>query len=365
MANAKDFSSPVYQKILILGGAGSGKTTQIRTLPGRKFAYLFDPAALASLSGADIEYEEFLPDALEMDASIKGFNKGSKSDRAPSEREPTIYMDWVKDINDKSESGFFKDFQWLCFDSLSLLANAVMDRQMYLNNRYGGIEDLADYRIVGKKIADVFRSICSLPINIYCTGHISSFQDEKTKKIEYQIQLPGSARNALPLLFSNIWMALPTIDDKGVYGLRTRPEPRGFQSIRCTLRGIEPIIDVTIKDFDRAENYGIGKLLSDARKQKPVQAATTATAPAAKPAATTLPARGTPTPVPPAVGLKPAQPKPGAVVGQKPATVSTAKPSSPPAPLAEAVETVASFPSPASPEPELPEGETRTVPVTS
>jgi hypothetical protein len=265
MPNAKDNSSTTaFQKILVVGNGGSGKTFQMRTLPGRKFAYLFDPAALLSLQGADIDYEQYLPDVLELDSTLKGFNKNAKSDKPSSSREPTVYVRWVEDLNKRYESGFFKDYSWLCIDSLTLLANAVMDRQLWLNNRYGDIEDIADYRVTGSKIADVFRSICSIPINLYCTGHLNSFQDEKTKRIATQIQLPGKARNMLPLLFSNIWEARSTTEDKAQHVLLTRPEPRGFDGIRTTLQGLTPVVDVTVRNLAQPESFGIGALLKKA-----------------------------------------------------------------------------------------------------
>ncbi len=183
MPNAKDATVAQYHKLLLLGMGGSGKTTAIRTLPGRKFAFLFDPNAKLSLQGCDIDYEEYLPDVLEMDATLKKFNKTGVSDKAPdSKREPSVYMRWGKDLNDKATANFFTNYDWLCIDSLTLLASAVMDRQMYINGRYGGIEDLGDYRVARSKIADIYRSICSSPINLFCTGHLTSFQDEKTKQ---------------------------------------------------------------------------------------------------------------------------------------------------------------------------------------
>lgn len=268
MPNARDATATTtFQKLLVLGPTGSGKTTQIWTLPGRKFLYAFDPNALLSLRGCDIDYEEFLPDALELDATLKGFNKGAKDDTLKSKREPSVYMRWVNDLNKRHEEGFFKDYQWLCIDSLTLLANAVMDRQMFINGRYGGTEDLADYRVAGSKIAEVFRSICSLPINLYCTGHITSFQDDKTKRIETQINLPGKARNMLPMLFSNIWLAAASTDDKVGYVIHTKAEARGFQAIRTTIPNLPPIADVNIKDFNRAGDYGIGGILKNAKSR--------------------------------------------------------------------------------------------------
>lgn len=267
MPNAKDVDlANQKENIFVAGETGSGKTTLIRTLPGKVFAYLFDPNAKRSIAGADIEYEEFLPDALEMDVTIKGFNKGSKSDRAPSRREPMVYLRWVEDLTTKAESGYFKDFDWVCFDSLTFLQKACFDRQLYLNNRYGGVEELADYRIVGSKISDVFRAVTSEPINIYCTGHIQEWQDELTKRITTEIRLSGQAKTTIPLMFTQIFLGKSESDEKHKkYVLQTRPEKRGLQCIRSTWNSLDMFEDVTIEDMTRAEEFGIGKLLKQTR----------------------------------------------------------------------------------------------------
>ena len=262
MPNAKDAKTNDKQNILMLGLTGSGKTTQIWTLPGKKFAYLFDPNALASLQGCDLDYEQYLPEATEMDATIKGFNKGSRSDTPASRREPTAYIRWVEDINNKVEEGTFDDYDWLCIDSLTFLQKTAFDRNAFINNRYGKIEELGDYRVVGSKISDIIRNICSLPINVYITGHLRDFQDEVTKKITTEANLAGSAKNMVPLVMSNIWLAESYGDEKNAkYRIQTRPGSRGFQAIRSSVKGLEFYEDVTINDFTHAEDYGIGKLL--------------------------------------------------------------------------------------------------------
>ena len=270
MPNAKDATALSNQRILLVGRTGSGKTSQIWTLPGRKFAYFFDPNSLASLRGCDVDYEEFYPEPLEMDATLKGFNKGARGDKPGSKLEPTLYLRWGKDLSQRVEDGFFNDYDWLIFDSLTFLARAVMARNMWINNRYGGVEELADYRIVGSKMSEVFTSIASLPLNIYSTGHIDTFQDENTKKIETKIKLPGSARDILPLVHTNIWLAFPESEGKGDkesthFKVRTVPEPRGLQDIRTSLRGLSAVEDVTIRDFNDPTKWGIGGLLAKAK----------------------------------------------------------------------------------------------------
>lgn len=270
MPNTKDTDLEDFHRILCVGKTGTGKTAQIWTLPGKKFAYIFDPNSLATLRGLDLEYKQYLPDFLEMDATLKGFNKNSMDDAMPSKREPMLYMDWVDDINEKIEGGFFKKekFDWLIFDSLTFMVKAVMDRQLFINRRYGSIEDLGDYRIVGSKITEVFNSIAGEKINVYATGHLSIFQDDKTKKIETQLNLPGKARVMLPLLFTNTWQAVTDNSGDDVsYLVRTRPDARGLQDIRTAIPGLETLEDVTIGDFEDAESYGIGALISRSKKE--------------------------------------------------------------------------------------------------
>jgi hypothetical protein len=277
MPNAKDAGLSTVERILLAGKTGTGKTKQVWTLPGRKFAYIFDPNSMSTLRGCDVDYQEFYPDFLEMDATLKGFNKDPKTnkqflgDRPKKKLEPHVYMKWVDDINEKVEKGFFKDYNWLILDSLTFLSKSVMDRQLFINNRYGDIEELGDYRVVGSKMADVFGSISALPISLYCTSHFTTFQDEKTKKIETQLMLPGKARNILPLMFTNVWLAQTSEDPKGGvrYEIRTRPDPRGLQDVRSSIPNLATVEDVTIKGLGDPTSEGIGGLLRRART--PVQ----------------------------------------------------------------------------------------------
>lgn len=273
MPNNKDATSSPFKRILNVGRTGAGKSTQLWTLPGKKFLYAFDPNTLSALEQRDkrgnrirldIEYETFLPDVLEVDATLKGFNKGSKDDKMfdKSKREPTAYMRFVEDINKRVDDGYFNDFNWICFDSFTFISKATMARQLFINERYGGIEELGDYRVVGSKISEVFSSISALPINIYATGHINVFQDEKTKKLETMLNLPGSAKNMIPLVFTDVWQAETGEDKNGAleYQLRTKPDPRGLKEIRSSVP-LKEIEVITIQDFGNPEQYGIGALL--------------------------------------------------------------------------------------------------------
>jgi GTPase SAR1 family protein len=263
--SASDAQSDPFHRILLVGATGSGKTSQIWTLPGRKLVYVFDPNTMQTLHGCpDCDIIEFLPDFLDMDATLKGFNKGAKSDKPSSDVEPLLYHRFVDNLNAIVEGDVYKEYDWLCFDSLTFVSKAVMDRQLYINNRYGGIEDIADYRVVGSKLADVFNSISGLSINTFATGHLSTFQDDKTKKISTQIWLPGKARNILPLTHTNVWLAQAG-EAPGTFEIQTTPEAKGLQEIRTSIKGLKPYEDVTIKDFSKAGSQGIGRILAKGR----------------------------------------------------------------------------------------------------
>jgi GTPase SAR1 family protein len=259
--SAASFKDDGVQKLLVVGNTGAGKTAQIWTLPGRKFAYIFDPAAMATLKGCpNLDVVRFMPEYAELDATLKGFNKGSRDDKPASERVPTVYQNWVADLNARSDSGFFAQYDWLCVDSITFLVEAMMDRQLYINNRYGGLTDQSDYRVTGNKVTALFKTLTAQPMNLYVTGHIDTYQDEDTKRIVTQLRLPGRARGMLPIMFSNIWRAYSKT--KTEYFLRTHPEPQGFADIRTTLPGLAEDQPATITDFSKAQAFGIGALLT-------------------------------------------------------------------------------------------------------
>lgn len=261
--NARDATIALIHKILAVGEPGSGKTAQIATLPGRKFVYAFDPGTLPFLATRkiDADVEEFLPDVGTVDFNLKGFNKGSRSDKPKKPLEPDCYTRWEDSFNTLYENGTLASYDWLVIDSLTLLTRAMMNRILFLNNRYGDVEELSDYRVAGNKLAQIFTAIASVKINLYVTGHIQTFQDETTKRITTQLGIPGSARDMLPKLFSNIWLLQASTDERQVYSLLTKPEPRGFQAIRTVIPDLPPRCDVTIKDWRAPESYGIGALL--------------------------------------------------------------------------------------------------------
>src|SRR5258708_37765572 len=116
--NARDVTANEPRKFLLLGDTGSGKTTQFLTLPGKKYAHLFDPNALPSLKGYDVDYDEYLPTPVSAAAtSLKKEIPGDKKGTTTS----AVYQRFESEFDERLKSGFFDPYDWIGFDSATTL----------------------------------------------------------------------------------------------------------------------------------------------------------------------------------------------------------------------------------------------------
>lgn len=270
MPNARDTHIESPQRFLVTGLTGGGKSTNFLTLPGKKFMYIFDPNALASIEGFDVDYEEFNVEATDVDMSVKTL-KADVGDKPSGKIEPRTYVKWEEHFEKHLEKGFFNNYDWIGFDSFTLFSDIVMDRILYLNKRPGKQPEQADWAAQVNTIGNVFRVLSNLKAGIYCTGHVDTRQDELTKKIYNRPMMTGRLRVRIPLLFNNVLVAISQGDEKGQeYLVQTRPD-REYPVVRTNLKGLEMFEDVTIPEeaFKKPEllpQYGLGALLRKAGK---------------------------------------------------------------------------------------------------
>jgi hypothetical protein len=258
MPNAKDTKDIGKAKFLLLGPSGSGKTSQILTLPGKTFCYLFDPSALATLKGHDIDYELFLP--TRVSTAAVSLTKG-KSDAMSKEDASDVYTNWEKDSDEKMESGFFEPYDNICFDSFTTFSDVVMDRVLKLNGRAGKFPQQDDWGGQMQTITNVVRTYASMNKVILFTAHEEFKQDSESGRMVNIILLTGRLRVKLPLLFSEmLHMECASTSTKIAYQVQTRPD-RFNPAIRCSFRGLDMFHDVTIKDWNKPQDYGLGKIL--------------------------------------------------------------------------------------------------------
>jgi len=137
-----------YETIMLIGTPGAGKTSQIATLPGRKFLYVFDPNCLQTLRGRahNLDFKAFMPDIRDVSIAAQTLAKDHKKDSsAVKKRESTTYVEWEKDFESRCENGFFKDYDWIILDSFTTFSEIVMDRVQELANRAGKHPEQADW----------------------------------------------------------------------------------------------------------------------------------------------------------------------------------------------------------------------------
>jgi len=293
MPNAKNATEEEVgkPKFLLIGPSGSGKTSQILTLPGKTFAYLFDPSSLSTLKGHDIEYEMFTPGKVNLAAV--SLSKG-KSDKRTTEGASSVYAAWEDDADkklerdakkygmikrkiwvyddpenehaghfeEKEEPGcYFDQFDNIAFDSFTTFSDMVMDRILLLNGRPGQFPQQDDWGGQMQTITNVVRTFVSMDKTLLFTAHDEFKQDEGSKRMCNIILLTGRLRVKLPLLFSEmLHMECASTPTEIRYQVQTRPD-RMNPAVRCSFRDLEMFHDVTIEDWTKPTNYGLGKLL--------------------------------------------------------------------------------------------------------
>lgn len=267
MPNAKDITGISPHKFLILAPTGMGKTTQFLTLPGKKFTYLFDPNAKLSLRGFDVEYEEFLPDLINL--SVASLKKDGAKDKTTSHAS-TMYVEWERDFDAKMQGGYFDQFDWLGMDSCTTFLDLIMDRILTLNGRYGQWPHQDDWGPQMIAFKNVVRAWTSMGKGIYFTGHLETKQDDLTKRIWEKPMMTGRLRDQIPLLFSDIFALETDVDSKSglpIYIMST-VNSRNQQFIRTSMRGLNPREDVTINFDEPLEGQGLGGIVNWWAKQQ-------------------------------------------------------------------------------------------------
>jgi hypothetical protein len=266
MPNARDAHALTKKKLLLLGDTGSGKTTQFLTLPGKKFIYLFDPNAILSLQGYDIDYEELMPTTVS--AAVSSLSKGKGSDHR-STTTSDVYSRFEREFDERLASGFFDQYDWIGFDSATTLLDLIMDRVLTINGRFGQWPNQDDYGPSMIAFINLCRTVTGMDKGLFMTGHVEVKQDQVTQKITNRPMMTGRLVGKIPLLFSEIFYTDSALDDKGHVNYRIQTVPDGINRvIRTSIRGLEPYEDVTIDFTKDPVEQGIGGILAWAEQQR-------------------------------------------------------------------------------------------------
>jgi len=255
MPSCKDLQN-MKKNILTYGPTGSGKTQFFATIPGKKLIYMMDHTGLDTLAGLDIDYEYYPPEAP---IGITRTQKGAKDSRGPQVTEPLAYANFEDSVEQQIEKDF-EGYDVVGFDSLTTLQIMIMDRILYINNRYGQVPELSDYNLTGDTVLRLFRSVMACSPTIYVTGHSDLVQDSVSKKIQNQFDVIKNVRRLLPRIISDVWIsAAENVQNQAKYTIQTSPS-REWPAAKNSMK-LQYIEDVSLDSSKPLEEQGIGRFL--------------------------------------------------------------------------------------------------------
>jgi hypothetical protein len=193
-----------------------------------------------------------------------------------------VYTEWEKDFEQKTKEGYWNTVDNIAFDSFTTFADIVMDRVLYLNGRAGHFPQQDDWTAQMQTIMNVVRTMAAMNKLLVFTAHDELKQDENTSRIQNVLILTGKLKVKVPLLFSDIWhLESQSSASETKYVAQTKPD-RMNPMVRCSIRDLQMYEDITIKDWTKPKEYGIGKLVKSKlgynpqqKSQQPVASAVT------------------------------------------------------------------------------------------
>lgn len=180
-------------KVGVAGLAGSGKTSLCATT-GAPTVIISAESGLLSLRGHDI---------------------------------PVIEVGSIDDVHDAyrfiAEAAEAKDFQWVCIDSITEIAEQVLSHEKKVNK-----DARAAYGELTVQMTDLIKAFRDLPgRNVYMSAKLERIKDEMTGGMLYGPAMPGAKLGqALPYLFDEFFVLRVEKDADGnpTRALQTGPD---------------------------------------------------------------------------------------------------------------------------------------------
>lgn len=262
--NARDVTANGPRRVILFGDTGSGKTTQFLTLPGKKYMHIFDPNALSSLKGYDLDYDEYLPTPVS--AAATSLSKEKPGDKKGSTTS-SVYQLFESTFDERMKEGFFDQYDWIGFDSATTLLDLIMDRILTINGRLGSWPHEDDWGPQMIAFTNLARTVTAMGKNSFFTGHMQDKQNRKAGTSRRIPMMTGTMVQRIPLLFSEVLGCETDKDKEGkaTYQLCTVRDPE-FTVIRTSIKGLEPYEPVTIDFTKDPVGQGLGGILNWAAK---------------------------------------------------------------------------------------------------
>jgi len=257
----KYYESDEKQKgfnLLLLGHYGSGKTPILLTCRKPVWIDSFDPKGTVGLKKwidkgeviADTEYEDDDPYS------------------------PSAFTAWEKNFKKRYKSGFFDHLGTYVIDSSTTFTTAAMMCKMAEKGRAGNVPSMRkDYNPAKVVMQNYIRKCLNLKCDFILTGHLKTHDrllgiDKTTgierREIRHRYDAIGQAANFIPLMFSEIYVAIPKETAKGI-----RPELLVSATGEFVARS-KLCADGYLKDTEEADIKAILKKVGMNYKDKPL-----------------------------------------------------------------------------------------------
>lgn len=191
--------SAAYNRVLIYGGTGTGKTYSLKTFKLPLFVDSFDPGGSVCLK----EYVKEGKAIVRSEFEVEDWDS------------PSAFDKWDRGFDGLVRSGVFDSVGTYCLDSATTWAQAAMNVVLKTNGRAGKVPHQNDWYPQMVLIEKSLRSIMNLPCDIVFICHDDAVKDEMTGALSKLPLLTGKLSKRIPLLFSEMYYANVNRTSKG------------------------------------------------------------------------------------------------------------------------------------------------------
>lgn len=189
---------------LIYGKTGSGKTYSLRTARRPVHLDSFDPNGSQSVD--DVINTSSNPDGyIFVDTRFEVENPGS----------PTAWVLWASEIKRRYGAKYFDHIGTYATD-LTSMAAAAMNEVLKKAGRPGGTPQQNDWLPQMTMLENAMRFILSFPCDVVVLAHVNIVKDEIVGKLEYSPLITGKLVVRVPLMFSEVYVAMTKETSKGL-----------------------------------------------------------------------------------------------------------------------------------------------------
>jgi len=251
---------------ILVGPAGGGKSSLAATLPGKTLVLAFDVSARPAYQkfGSDhVDIIEIMPEQQDLTPyTTKDMTNPPPPAQGQKRETGRVFLDagafLSKLVNDGVVPGVYRN---IVTDTVTTLQGHALDSVMAKDNRAAHVPTMTDYTAAARLVESWFDNICRLPMNAIFLIHDEMVQDEVTKRISYQPLLTGKSGKRCITKVNHLMRCTRMTERTGVKCyLQTAPDNYSEQ-IRTSFVGLEPKEDVTITDFSRPQDFGLGAII--------------------------------------------------------------------------------------------------------